>query len=89
MKTGALLVLIAAAHVTFLVLSYGRHLLQVLPYGLALIVWTVLSTAVACTLNYSALPKTLKLSTRGFLAAALGIISLVLGVVVAFNLYGT
>lgn len=87
------LVLIAAAHIVFLVFAYGTGVFHMaLPYMLKISIWLGCSSIAACIAYYFTCSGMPALTARGpkiiFALVATGI-SLYTGVCVAFNVFGT
>jgi hypothetical protein len=91
MKMIAALVLIAAAHVAFLFVAYGSRFFGIhLPYGLTISLWLGASTILA-GLGYFKATSHLSANVywRLVVTVVVASASLYIGVVLAFNTYGT
>ena len=93
MKSVAAFLLIAIAHVAFLFAAYGSSFLglaRLLPYGVVLFLWLGVSSGLA-TLGYFKAASRLVTHSYGRIALSVtsALASLYLGVLAAFNTYGT
>jgi hypothetical protein len=90
MTVAARIAIIFVAHAFFMFLAYGSHFFGLqLPYGVILVVWLGLPSALAAYAYHSAMDKlkTSLLQVVGTVTATCA--SLFIGVYFAFNTYGT